>query len=155
MPCRPILLQTDKKQLNVAQRRRRIKSVVITMAANNLIITVLVALVIVISLASSTTSLTFNQGGYNQLQVALAPQTPVPSNCSQMLNQLEVSAIKFVATLLKYRHCLVGETIPNLLRNHREEKRKRRYPSVDLLPIMQVPVSSSRLGFFFPSFVPF
>lgn len=42
-------------------------------------------------LATSSSSMIFHQGGYNQLQVALAPQIPVPANCSQMLHHLEVS----------------------------------------------------------------
>jgi hypothetical protein len=76
------------------------------MAANSFITAVVIVLVATLQVTSST-SLTFSQGGYNQLQVALAPQTPVPSNCSQMLHQLEVRLIllikfftQFVATLV-------------------------------------------------------
>lgn len=34
--------------------------------------------------------LTYHQGGYNQLQIALSPQTPLPANCSMMLDHFEV-----------------------------------------------------------------
>ena len=62
------------------------------MVSRSLLITVLaVVVVIAATTVSASTLLTFHQGGYNQLQVALAPQMPVPSNCSQMLHQLEVS----------------------------------------------------------------
>ena len=50
--------------------------------------TILCLLAVVISSCAAT--LTFHQGGYNHLQVALAPQTAMPANCSQMLNQMEV-----------------------------------------------------------------
>ena len=49
----------------------------------------MLCLLVVLTTPNAAT-LTFHQGGYNHLQVALAPQTPVPNNCSQMLNQLEV-----------------------------------------------------------------
>ena len=53
--------------------------------------------------ASFSSLMTFHQGGYNQLQIALAAQTPVPANCSQMLHQLEVSLVekKKISPLLK------------------------------------------------------
>ncbi len=53
--------------------------------------------------ASSSSMMTFHQGGYNQLQIALAAQTPVPANCSQMLHQLEVSLGKiFTKSILVF-----------------------------------------------------
>ncbi|KAK4012763.1 hypothetical protein OUZ56_024999 [Daphnia magna] len=41
------------------------------------------------ALTTTSAMLTFHQGGYNQLQVALNPQTPAPANCSQMFHHLE------------------------------------------------------------------
>jgi len=61
----------------------------VTAMVSRSLLVVVVVLAAVVFVSAST--LTFHQGGYNQLQVALAPQTPVPSNCSQMLHQLEVS----------------------------------------------------------------
>ena len=55
--------------------------------------------------ASFSSLMTFHQGGYNQLQIALAAQTPVPANCSQMLHQLEVSLVekrKFPYTYISF-----------------------------------------------------
>ena len=69
---------------------------VTAMVSRSLLVVVVVLAAVVVVSASAASTLTFHQGGYNQLQVALAPQTPVPSNCSQMLHQLEVSlAISF------------------------------------------------------------
>ncbi|XP_057378167.1 calcium-activated chloride channel regulator 1-like [Daphnia carinata] len=42
------------------------------------------------ALTTTSAMLTFHQGGYNQLQVALNPHTPAPANCSQMFHHLEM-----------------------------------------------------------------
>lgn len=60
---------------------------------------VMIASVLLVALAAVTAGaspLTYHQGGYNQLQVALSGQTPMPANCSLMLDQLEVSAVLII-----------------------------------------------------------
>lgn len=45
---------------------------------------------VMLMLVMSSSSMTFHQGGYNELQVALAPSTAQPANCSQLFQHFEV-----------------------------------------------------------------
>lgn len=52
-------------------------------------------LVMMLMLVMSSSSMTFHQGGYNELQVALAPSTAQPANCSQLFQHFEVNIFYF------------------------------------------------------------